>query len=78
MFDLADPFDSLVLENITAQAVDSVRGLNDDTAIQQRFHNGLYISGLGIIRMEMEKHVGNITKTGQCTSRNFVKQALTI
>jgi hypothetical protein len=56
VFDLADPLDRLMLENVASKPINGVGGIDDNTAIQQTFYNGFDISGLGIIRMEMQQH----------------------
>jgi hypothetical protein len=45
-----------MLENIAAQTIDRVGWIDNDAPIQQALYNSFDISGLGVVRMEMQQH----------------------
>jgi hypothetical protein len=51
LFNAANPFNGLVLENIATQPVDGIGGVNDHSAAHQAVYYGLYLPHGRVLRV---------------------------
>src|SRR5690606_15001826 len=55
-FHCTNLLDSLVFKDVATQAIDRIGRINYYATLFQSFHYGLYVAGLRIIGMDMQKH----------------------